>query len=183
MISHANRMMQLIRRLTFSPGIERSSDAAVLGRFEGGNNETAFGALIAAFVLAAGVPGVPTAFGQQAAAQQQPEATAPQAENPVSPAEPPRDKIARVDRHGDPLPEGAVLRLGTVRLRHGSGIAGIALSPDGKPLPPWGGATSASGTWLPAGSGIPCATCLFRGAWSIRTLTLRSPPTARPWHA
>lgn len=40
----------------------------------------------------------------------------------------------RVDRLGDPLPEGALLRLGITRWRHGDDIAGSALSPDGKTL-------------------------------------------------
>src|SRR5262245_54680932 len=36
------------------------------------------------------------------------------------------------DRHGDTLPEGAVLRLGTIRFRHGDGILAVAVSPDGR---------------------------------------------------
>ncbi|HKB35373.1 MAG TPA: hypothetical protein VKD72_02900, partial [Gemmataceae bacterium] len=38
----------------------------------------------------------------------------------------------RTDRHGEPLPEGAVARLGTYRLRHRWEITSMALSPDAK---------------------------------------------------
>ncbi|HKB40827.1 MAG TPA: hypothetical protein VKD72_30655, partial [Gemmataceae bacterium] len=37
-----------------------------------------------------------------------------------------------VDQHGDPLPRGAVARLGTLRFVHLGGLASVAISPDGK---------------------------------------------------
>src|SRR5438132_739846 len=43
-------------------------------------------------------------------------------------------KDGRTDRYGDPLPEGAIARLGTIRLHYGGEVSSAAVSPDGSIL-------------------------------------------------
>jgi RNA polymerase sigma factor (sigma-70 family) len=55
------------------------------------------------------------------------------------PLTPSTERTPRSDFHGDPLPPGALRRLGTVRFRHGGGVYSIAFSPDGRTLVSTGG--------------------------------------------
>jgi RNA polymerase sigma factor (sigma-70 family) len=57
-------------------------------------------------------------------------------EKPVQRSQPPgaTGEGPRADPHGDPLPDGALARLGTVRWRHGSQVLTLAYSSDGQVL-------------------------------------------------
>jgi WD40 repeat protein len=63
------------------------------------------------------------------------------AKEPVKPGgnDPPKKPLVRTDLCGDPLPAGALARMGTTRFRHAGPIHFLGYSPDGKTL--------ASGSW------------------------------------
>jgi RNA polymerase sigma factor (sigma-70 family) len=86
--------------------------------------------LLTAGVLAVGAGLV----AHQVLAAQQPEGQS----TPTTEPEPAPDEKApprpRTDRYGDPLPAGAIARLGTTRLRHGFMTYAVAFTPDGKVL-------------------------------------------------
>src|SRR5207245_231022 len=71
-------------------------------------------------------------LGAQPALRPGPSSDSPQPKQFAGAPQP--TKAARTDLYGDPLPAGAIARLGTVRLRHGAYVSTVAFSPDGKQL-------------------------------------------------
>src|SRR5882724_7422993 len=57
------------------------------------------------------------------------------------------------DRYGDPLPAGAIGRLGTTRLRHGDFISALTFLPDGKSIASLGGGSHGRAQLWDVGTG------------------------------
>ena len=57
-----------------------------------------------------------------------------QRDAPGDPKPTPEAKQVRTDIYGDPLPPGAIVRMGTVRFQHESLVTSVAFAPDGKTL-------------------------------------------------
>ncbi len=58
----------------------------------------------------------------------------PESEVPPAAAEKRPEPRPAVDAHGDPLPDGAIARVGTLRFNHGDGLNALFFSPDGKTI-------------------------------------------------
>jgi WD40 repeat protein len=85
------------------------------------------------FVLGSALPALVLGFWCILVGASQ-QAVAPDATNQPAPSSsqlPKKDKVLN-DLYGDPLPEGAIARLGTMRLRHDGAIDCVVFSPDGK---------------------------------------------------
>jgi RNA polymerase sigma factor (sigma-70 family) len=113
------------------PGTGLSAEMAALveGTLKSGamtKLKVALGVLLLTGAIAAGAGML--AQSQPAVQQTEPLAAAKASEPPPSKEQP------RTDLHGDPLPPGAIARIGTVRFRDGEAIFALAYSPDGKVL-------------------------------------------------
>lgn len=80
-----------------------------------------------------------------------------------APATPKATPAPRTDRYGDPLPEGAIARLGTIRFRSGAQVFSVAYSPDGRLL---------------ATSGYDGTVCVWRTADGKEVFRILTPRTA-----
>jgi WD40 repeat protein len=125
-------MRSAVQIATAWPGKGISASVVMLANGAFGGMATvkakmAVGLLLLAGVLAAGMG----AFSPARPAAQQTEK--PSTVNVPEP-KPEKQSPPRTDRYGDPLPPGALARLGTLRWRHGDQVTAVAFSPDGATL-------------------------------------------------
>ena len=76
-------------------------------------------------------------------------------QEPVPASQPESNRDSRVDQYGDPLPQGALARLGTVRLHHSGYIERMLFSPDGKILATIGNSSVSLWDWANGKERLP----------------------------
>jgi RNA polymerase sigma factor (sigma-70 family) len=119
-------------------GVPAEAAALAQGALNGGGGKGVVALLLAAGIAAAGAAGL---------APRSPPDPPAEEKAPVGRPAPAADSRPATDRCGDPLPEGALGRLGTVRFREASAFTSLAYTPDGRTLVSGGGGAA---FWDPA---------------------------------
>jgi RNA polymerase sigma factor (sigma-70 family) len=96
-------------------------------------------ALLTAGILTAGLGALVFAARDLEPAKNHPGMAQSEASSAQPPARPTAEPAPRTDRYGDPLPPGALARLGSTRLRHGFTTYVLVFAPNGKWLASAGG--------------------------------------------
>jgi RNA polymerase sigma factor (sigma-70 family) len=138
-VSAALRQATMQRALTFAAGSTEGIATNVLTLVEAGvASVTMTKAKLGLILLLAlglacgsGVLALPLSSEKQAE-EQLAEVTNPEQETETP--KPASDKRALTDLYGDPLPSGAVARMGTMRWRHMGSVISVVYSPDGKTI-------------------------------------------------
>jgi RNA polymerase sigma factor (sigma-70 family) len=168
-----------------SASLAAATRTAVRAGLSGGPLAPGVAALVAAgagrWKLAAGLAVVVLAvgIGVAGAVRPQPAATPPSAAAP-----PGRAAEVRTDLRGDPLPDEAVSRLGTLRFRHGGAVSFVRFTPDGKTLVTQG--ADGARTWeVATGKQIHAIPSDTRGAAALspdgKLLATTGPSGIRVW--
>jgi RNA polymerase sigma factor (sigma-70 family) len=131
-VSHAARAAATYARDAATLGTVASPEVgALVAAVAQGSMRMKLAAAVAVACLVVGLPVAAARLGSSLGDPRQDERPTAAEHKPAQPAERP---ASRVDALGDPLPEGVLARLGTVRFRAGDVMHGLEFGPDGKTI-------------------------------------------------